>query len=62
MTEETPICVVGVGIRVRPFVVAPVIPAPLKDARLQGHSVEAHEKDAQTEASFEGAMRPQAMS
>ena len=60
--EEAPIGVVGVGIRVGPFVVAPVIPAPLKNARLQGHCVEAHEEDAQTETGLEGAMRPQAMS
>lgn len=59
--EETPDGVVGVGVRLRVFVVNPVVPGPLEDVILEGHGVRDGEEDPQWQRGLVGSVTPQAM-
>lgn len=59
--EEAAIRVVRIRVRVRVFVVLPMVAHPNPEAILSGQSVHVEEEGAHPEVGFEGAMGPEAM-
>lgn len=59
--EEAPIDIVRVGIRVRPFVVASMVPGPFDDVILEGHTIHRHQNGLQRRFGLIAFVGPKSM-